>query len=204
MQKRSWSRISQLRKEVSLTQEGLAHLMGVSKVTIQSWEKKPFPAFRMVNFALLFMVLEFEPSEFFNDVLLPKQVEKMESIHEVQDRLLLNRSSQSEQNLILPKIKKKRVQRMTQRDLSTILDVSVNTIQNMENSRTSDRFIVQHIRLCKIFNCCHFELVDYIPEHRLLIVENVVESKFLCPKRIPKILQDIRGQVSRTRVVTKD
>ena len=180
--------------------------MDVSKVTVQNWEGKPFPAFRMVNFALLFIILGFEPQDFFKEVWLPNQMKgpEISGLHEIQDRVLLKGDSMVNQNIALSKITERRIQRITQMDLSIVLDVSVHTIQNMERGRTSGRLIIQNIQLCKIFNCHHTELINYIPERRLSVLEDIVETKFLSPTRSPKVLKNIREQITRTQVQARD
>lgn len=53
---------------------------------------------------------------------------------------------------------------LTQRDLSLLIDVTENTIQNWEKGRAGLEQIERLIKLCKVLNCNLEDLIEYVSD----------------------------------------
>ena len=137
--------------------------------------------------------------------MLSKQPCIIDDLSQIRNQIISKENINTDDKSILLEItKKRRNKKIGQEDLASILDVSVNTIQNLENGRTSGRAIIRSIRLCHIFDCKHTELVTYIPEDRLEITRHLVEKKIDDFHGKPKILQAIRNELVRSRLSVQE
>jgi len=202
VQRKPKSQIKSLRKKEGLTQGELASLWGVSTVTVQNWETKLGQARHMVNFSLLCIVLEINTQDFISTL---RNHNAIENLNKIRDRIL--KKGRSYLNCCLVRssiINLRRSKNLTQADLAIVLDTSLHTVQNLESGRTSGNKFIQSIMLCQILACHHTELIDHIPEYRLIIARNLIEEKLSQHHRRPKIIEDIRNQIIRTRSENKN
>ena len=171
MPRRPKSQIKVLREKKGLTQRELADSWGVSEVTVQNWETEASKAYTLACFVLMCKALACQPEEL---ICTTPAYPSSSDINHIRRQIQSNVALESPP-LRIAELRNKNG--FTQKDLSLVLDVSVNTIQNWENGRTSGKKITKIIRLCETLECKYTDLVIDIPEDRINSIQSLRAKK---------------------------
>lgn len=186
------SQIKVLREKKGLTQRALANSWGVSEVTVQNWETDVGRAHTLSCFVLMCKALGCEPEELIDSMPITLS---SSNIHDIRKQIRLAKNSNTDAALPTLRIAELRNKNgFTQKDLASVIEVSVNTIQNWENGRTSGNKIIKIIRLCGILECQYTELVIDIPEHQLDNVQALRAKKPILPHQKNQDINIITNQ----------
>lgn len=168
------SLIRELRKKQKLTQSGLSKHWMVSINTVQNWENSPSKVHAIKEFILLCYVLDCKPEELISDITEEETTTEISGFHE-NVRNISRSEAVSNNSLRVCELRENR--HFTQQQVADALQVSVYTIANWENNRTSPNKFVKLIALCKIFECEPQDLLDYIPPADIERINNIFNAQ---------------------------